>query len=486
MTTPTTNVPFPTFTPTGFVPPSEAAIMAGVIADFQAAFGGNLNTALNTPQGQWISSMTAIIGNCFNLFCYYASQCDPAYAIGRMQDAIGRIYFISRLPALPTLVSCTCIGAAGTVIPQGSLASDTAGNLYYSTAQGIIASSGNTTIVFANQQTGAIPCAEGTLVNIYQAIPGWDAIFNPANGVLGQVVESQSAFELRRQNTVEGNSLGAIGSIIGAVANVPGVIDYFGYDNGSAAPVSVLGQSIPANSIYICVAGGTQAAVAQAIFSKKAPGCAYTGNTVVTAYDNNPLYPAPIAYTVKYQTPNPLPIYFNVNLVNSVNVPSNAATLVQNAIINAFAGDDVGIPRARIGTLILSSWYYGAISQLGSWAQVRSMQIGSMNVTGATFNGSINGTMMSVGTLTSGTIAVGQVVSVGSASGTAYGTVSEGAQVLLQVSGTVGGTGIYTLGLSSTVKVTNLVSVNVNQNTVQVQANQIPVVSAPDITVTVT
>jgi len=56
----TTNVPAPTFGPTGFVAPAESAILAGRQADFNQAFGGNLNPALNTSQGQLEQSDTAM------------------------------------------------------------------------------------------------------------------------------------------------------------------------------------------------------------------------------------------------------------------------------------------------------------------------------------------------------------------------------------------------------------------------------------------
>ena len=52
----TTSVPQPTFGATGFQAPAESDILAGVLADMSAALGGNLNTALSTPQGQLASS----------------------------------------------------------------------------------------------------------------------------------------------------------------------------------------------------------------------------------------------------------------------------------------------------------------------------------------------------------------------------------------------------------------------------------------------
>ena len=107
----TTNVPPVSFSSTGFVAPSTAAILAGVKADLNTAFGGNLNPALNTPQGQLATSTASIIGNVNDLFTYYTNQVDPALATGRMQDAIARIYFLERLPAEPTALQISCIGA---------------------------------------------------------------------------------------------------------------------------------------------------------------------------------------------------------------------------------------------------------------------------------------------------------------------------------------------------------------------------------------
>ena len=57
-----TNVPQPVLTDTGFQAPTQQQILAGVLADLNAAFGGNLNISnLESPQGQLASSMAAII-----------------------------------------------------------------------------------------------------------------------------------------------------------------------------------------------------------------------------------------------------------------------------------------------------------------------------------------------------------------------------------------------------------------------------------------
>src|ERR1017187_5727136 len=128
-----TAVPFPQFTDAGFIIPSEQSILAGVQIDWDTAFGGNLNPALTTPQGQVETTETAIINNANQQFLALCNGVDPAYASGRMQDAIGRIYFLERTPAEATVVSATCYGAVGTVIPVDAWAQDQAGNIYRAT-----------------------------------------------------------------------------------------------------------------------------------------------------------------------------------------------------------------------------------------------------------------------------------------------------------------------------------------------------------------
>jgi hypothetical protein len=133
-----TNVPKPTFGPTGLIVPTEQAILAGAQADINASFGGNVNAGLSTPQGQMAVSEAAVIAQANAQFLAIVNGIDPAYAAGRMQDGIGRIYMMSRIQAIATSVIATCTGLAGTLIPIGALAIDKGGSIYAATAFGTI------------------------------------------------------------------------------------------------------------------------------------------------------------------------------------------------------------------------------------------------------------------------------------------------------------------------------------------------------------
>lgn len=468
-----TNVPAPSFNAaTGFIVPSTADVLAGVQADYNAAFGGDLNMSLDTPQGQLISSETASLDQVYAMFLYLTQMFDPAFAQGRYQDALGRLYGLARNPAQPTQVVCTCTGAQGTVIPVNALAIAADGNQYQCVNGGTIPAGGSISLTFSCSIPGPIACPAGTLNQIYQAIPGWDSITNPSDGVLGSDVESTSAFELRRQATLSSNSIGSLQAILGAVLEVSGVVDAYVTENDSDSPSTIGGVSLVAHSVYVAASGGSDTDVAEAIWSKKAPGCNYNGNTTVVIQDTSPGYSPPYpSYNVTFQRPSSLTIFFAVALATSPDVPSNAAQLVQAAIVNAFGGGDGG-PRAKIGTTVYASRFYAPVAALGTWVQIVSIGVGSINSPAASFTGSISGTTLTVSGVT-GTIAIGQFVT------DTTGNILAGTQI-------TGGSGTtWTVNQSQTVSSEAMKSVSANSNTVSVNINQIPVTGAPDIAVTV-
>ena len=371
----TTNVPAITWVNGSPVLPAEQDILTGVQADINTAFGGGVNPSLQTPQGQLAQTETAIIGEKNNEIAYIANQVNPAMASGIWQDAIGYIYFLTRIPGAGTVVNATCNGAVGTVIPAGSVAQDTSGYLYSSLASATIPSGGSITVQFQNQTQGAIACGIGALSKIYTAVSGWNTITNPSAGVLGNTVESRAAFEARRQASVAVNSLNANQSILGAVLSVPNVIEAVVVDNPSNSTVSYgsTSYSLAAHSICVSVAGGTSSAVAQAIWSNKPPGCGYNGNTTVTVYDTS--YATPIAYTVTYLSPTSTPAYFTVQIKNSALLPANITQLVQNAVIASFNGEDGGTA-VSINSTTYSGRYYANINAISPAVNVIEVYLG--------------------------------------------------------------------------------------------------------------
>lgn len=466
-----TTVPKITFGEKGLILPDEQTqILPAVQVDIDGAMGGGLNPSLETPQGQLASSEAAIVGNVNDTFLEMVNLFDPAYSYGRYQDALGRIYFIERIGAEATVVQTTCSGATGLVIPAGSAAVAADGNIYVSTSDGTIGLDGTASIPFACSTLGPITCPAGSLNQIYRSISGWDSITNPADGVLGRDTETRAQFEERRFRSVANNAMGFLPAVLGAVLEVPGVLDAYVTENFTGSPLTSGGVTLAAHSLYVAAVGGDQAAVAKAIWTKKAPGCDMNGNTTVTVYDDVNYEPPYPSYQVKFETPSSLAFVFAVNIVNSAQVPVDAQAQIAAAIISAFAGADGG-SRARIGSSIYASRYYGPVALLGAWAQIISLQIGTQHTAAATFTGTLAGMALTVSGVT-GTVAIGQTV-VGP--GVLPGTVIQSG------SGTS-----WVVNLSQTLGPETMYGVVGDQNSVDVQINEVPTIDASNVIVTLT
>ena len=229
-----TSIPALIWNPdTGPVLPPDSDILDGALSDWNTAVGYPLNPALETPQGQMASSLSAIISDNNSQWAALINNIDPATSSGLMQDAIGNIYFMTRNPAQATAVNVLCVGLVDTPIPIGTQVQDSSQNIYTCVQSGNIPASGNITLEFQNNSYGPIPCPAGTITGVYRAIPGLDAVSNVADGVLGNVVESRADFEYRRYNSVAKNANGTMGAVMGAVFAVPGVLDCYATQNTS-------------------------------------------------------------------------------------------------------------------------------------------------------------------------------------------------------------------------------------------------------------
>ena len=372
------TVPPIQFTPEGLVIPTEDAVLAAVQVDIDTAFGGGTDPNLDTPQGQMASSQSAIVSDKNAEILTLSNQVDPQYSDGRFQDGIGRIYFLTRKPALATAVTCTLTGVPGTIVPAGTLAQDINGNTYIADASATIGITGTVSSVFSNIVTGPIPCAATTLTQIYQALVGWDAITNPAPGTTGANVESRAQFEYRRKNSVAINAHGTVNAIYGEVFAILNVIDVYVIDNPTNATVMVGATNFPvvAHSVFVAAVGATDQEVGEAIWRKKDVGCDYNGNTTVAVVDTSGYsYPQP-EYNVTFERPTALPLFFAVSLINDPTLPFNISDLVKQAVLDRFNGND-GTSRERIGSLILASRYYGAVVSIASSVALISVLIGT-------------------------------------------------------------------------------------------------------------
>ncbi|EHT4085145.1 baseplate J/gp47 family protein [Escherichia coli] len=363
MTILNTAVPDVTITENGLSVPDIADVLAGRLTDMSTALGGGASQSLSSPQGQIAQSDTEIIAQEYDKLLCLFNQINPDFSTGRFQDGIGRIYFMERIAAQGTVVTATCIGQVGTTIPAGSTAVDTSGYIYQSIDNAVIPSSGSVDVQFVNTTTGPIPCAAGSLNQIYRAVSGWDAVNNISPGVVGVDVESRIAFETRRRQSVARNSRNQDASTLAALLATDGVLDAYVWSNRTAETVNKGTTNFPilAHSVYICVYGGADTDVAESIFNTYNPGANMNGNTTFTVYDNVNYMPPYPSYVMQWQKASPTRVYFKVNVDASLNPPSDITKQVKEMIVTVFNGGYEGIGKARIGSTINAGKYYAPV-----------------------------------------------------------------------------------------------------------------------------
>lgn len=361
----TSNVPSLEITSTGVSVPQSSDVLTGVLSDLNNAFGGNLNiTSPATPQGYLGENLTYYITNNNALIAYLMTQFDPQTAEGRWQDAIARIYFLTRKSPTATTVTCELIGQPNSTLAAGAQATD--GTYIYELTGNVTFPSGGVVLGnFQNLTKGEIPCPANTLNKISTALSGWDAVNNPLAGETGKNVESRYDFEIRRQESVAANANGTLVSIRGSVFSVENVKDVYAYENptSNSQSVGITGYSVLPHSVYIAVVGGIDADIAKAIWNKKSGGCNTNGNTTVIVQDTGSGLSPPPSYTIKFQRPTPLPIYFLVKIGNHGLIPNDYVSKIKQSIISSFNGDD-GNGGVRIGNDIYASRFYNGIVEI--------------------------------------------------------------------------------------------------------------------------
>lgn len=390
---PTTNVPLPTFTNAGLLVPTEPEVLAGVFADWTSAFapyGKALNTELTTPQGQLAQSQAYMLTVLNAAMLQLIRNIDPQTSQGAFQDALGKIYFLTRQAATYATVDATVRGVAGQTLPAGAQAKAADGSIWATIGAVTFDPAGSADVTFRATVSGAGPAVGVNGLTIYQQQTGWESVTNASASTPGTDVESRQAFESRRAASVSIGGQGTAAAVRAAVANVPGVIDTYVYDNGSDSAISygTTSYPIPAHSIALTVAGGDSQAIAQAVQSTLDAGCgmptsAGLGTLVTEIVEDRVNYAQPYPqYPRRFVRPAVTPIYVRVAVANLTSLPNTYVTDVQQAVATAVsdgfstADGRITVGRARIGGQIVAAEYGSAVLALGNVTPI-SITIGT-------------------------------------------------------------------------------------------------------------
>jgi len=268
-------------------------------------------------------------------------------------------------------------------------------------------------------------------------VVGWTGVTNSNAAVPGDAVETDSELRGRQSISVALPALTTLQSTVAAVLAVPGVVRVApGYPTPGGPGSSIENPTgstdswgNPPHSISMVVDGGTDAAVAQAIYAKRGIGCYTNGTTSVSVADPNTGF----AITISFYRPTLLSTYVDIVLAGYGSTPTTAQmTAVQTAVVNYLNSLEIG-ETISYGALIYEVMSVNANLSAPSFG-VSSLKLGTTvdASTTATF-GSGSGTI----TVASATgIANGQLVVGAGIAPHTYVTLVSGTTISLSVNTT--------------------------------------------------
>jgi uncharacterized phage protein gp47/JayE len=358
----------------GLSAPDTAEIRQGVAADWAQAFADPdlppLDTEPTTPAGQLIDAETAEIEAMNAAVLFLANMFNPRVSEGRWQDALGYIYFLERKLDEPTVVTCQVTGLNGTVIPYGAVVQSSTGYNLICNRAVTIGPAGQAETTFRCAETGPLPFAPHSVNSIITVIPGWDSVDNAAAGAVGRDMETRAEFEARRHASVAANAHGGAAALFGAIANIPGVLDCQVLENIGPTPIVKYGVTVPGHGVTVCVYGGEDEAIAEAIYRKKANGADTGGNTRVV-YSAADFHNA--AYEYLILRPETINFWIRVKLGAGTFFTGALTEALKQALFNDFYGLNRESNSPRVGlaqTVFASRFYCPAMSVPG----VRNIQ----------------------------------------------------------------------------------------------------------------
>lgn len=249
-------------TESGVIVPDTEEILAGVQDEFRAAFGSDLVVTADTPQGVLIAAETLARKEVVTNNAAMANQINPNVAGGIFLDAIMALTGIERVAATKSVISdVTLTGVAGTLIPAGSQAQTTTGDVFALLSGVVLDGTGNGTGDFASDEYGAIEAAVGTLTQIISPVLGWETVTNDNAAEVGKSTQSDVEARAFRKNTLAWQGVSLCEAITSALYYVDGVSSLSFRENYNNVPmgaiISVTGGDTLSGTVWAMETEGT-------------------------------------------------------------------------------------------------------------------------------------------------------------------------------------------------------------------------------------
>ena len=329
---------------TGTIVPDTADLKAEVQQEYLTGIATDLNLADETPQGVMISAEALARAEVVANNAAVANQINPNIAGGVFLAAICALTGLDVPQGEPSLCQSVAVGGQPfTVIPAGSPAYF--GTVIFLSVTAVILSAAGTGVVdFQSADIGPVPCPAHSL-NTPGAVLGWETVNNPADAILGTLAPTDAEVRALRANTLALQGIGLNEAITSALNDTPGVRSIQYRENYTAAPATIDGINLVANSIWACVSGGLDADVALALVTTKSLGSNWNGAVTVNVVDPT----TGQTYPVKFDRPTNVRTWVKVTYKTGT-LTGDPVTQIRAALQSYANGEISGMSGFTVGT----------------------------------------------------------------------------------------------------------------------------------------
>ena len=264
----------------GFKAESFTEILTRLSNGLKNIYGQDINLDQDTPDGQQLGIQANIISDFQDLALYIYNSMDPDLADGANFDKLLKLLARTRLPSSRSTVDIEMVLNKTVSIPASYTIKDLNNqNWIIGTAQTLDA--GTHLVSFYSEDWGNITAEPNTINEQVTILTEVVSINNPESAISGRDEESIVQVRERRNKILEINASSTIGSIIGKILDLNGVIDAVPYENMTKIYDPV--RDIQPNSYWIVVKGGDIAQISEIIAIDKNGGTGLKGQ-VETVY----------------------------------------------------------------------------------------------------------------------------------------------------------------------------------------------------------
>lgn len=316
-------------TAAGITAPSYADVLLGLQQAFLDIYGDDAYLGADSKDGQLLAVFARALHDCNMTAVAVYNSFSPSTAQGNRLSSLVQLNGLQRRSATRSQVNVVLAGTAGTVLTSAKVR-DADGNTWALPASVTIPPSGTITVTGTCDAAGAITAPANSVTIIATPTRGWASVYNPEPALPGTEAETDAELRLRQRNSVGIPAQTVLASLLGALQNVPGVVQAAVYENDTGTTSA---EGIPAHSIAAVVAGGDSVLIANTIQRYKTPGAYTHGTTAVVVHDT-----LGAEQTIRYFTPTPLPVYVTVDLHAFAGYSTTTAAQIQQSVADYVNG----------------------------------------------------------------------------------------------------------------------------------------------------